>query len=484
MKKETFKTILLICLFALCTALTQQLWINLPLTEVALMSEAAKNNLAAENIKNNMMHVINPQSFTINFGDFDSTVLFSDTYQIWQDIRAILPEYFSEKTEVEEISRQDWETAYQKKSVKLDFGYKIPAHVLRDVVQGGDSGIYKKVTDIDSILVPAGEDYTLYLANAAEDKYYKAGCKGGSNGNQIIAQKISEIKTENQYESYKSIKEFWGVENPVLMPIPSDQSYASNSKLISKLVVEPEINENRADYFAGTFFGTNFDFIRKITETNGTIIYMYGYGQRTLKIYPSGLLEYLEEENNTKSGSTMVPWDAVKIGIDFIKKHGDFPKSEDGMYLRAIQPIEKKNGYILLFGYRMNKLPVYVDHDLLRSPIELEVMNHQVTSYKRYIKEIKKENIENVDILPPYHILLNIEKNKNMIAKKFAAEAKEGTKQGETVIRDVTNQIFSSIRSIEMGYFDKDDKMIPVWVITIGKDVYYFDIYTGLNYTD
>ena len=34
--------------------------------------------------------------------------------------------------------------------------------------------------------------------------------------------------------------------------------------------------------FSQKFFGQSFDFVRRIEESNGTLIYMYGYGQKVL----------------------------------------------------------------------------------------------------------------------------------------------------------------------------------------------------------
>lgn len=475
MHKESFKTLLLTVLFVLSVGLTQQLWVGIPMAQILPSTRTVENNeIKNYDITTLMMNVISPQSFAINFGGGYHTVFFSDAYDIWSEAVSVLRAYYEQEVAVEEISVERWNSVNDFRSVRMDFDYDVSISVLKTAVQGKDSGLQGKLTSFRSLLIPVTEEATLYISSPAEQKFYRVKAK------EVLGNMSEIINTieRNGFDHYFAVKDIMGVENITLMPIALSEN-------ISKIKVIQEVdttNARQVEPLAGTFFGENFDFVRKITETNGAVIYIYGYGQKALKIDAAGMVEYNEEADAQRTAAAAELTEALRTAVKFVTEHGDWPKEA---YLKAIVEREKdkRKGYLFLFGYRLNGLPVYYYDKVVRAPIEVEVTGRQVTYYKRYVKREKidvtfLEKLDNRNILSPQQVL---DKNFDYIKSIFLEDV--GEKGKEIQENDILKEILSSIYSVELGYYDQPmgerDSLIPIWIIKLQKHRYYFDAYKG-----
>ncbi|AOT70547.1 YycH family regulatory protein [Geosporobacter ferrireducens] len=472
MRKEGFKTLLLTMLFVLSVGLTQQLWVGIPMAEILPATKDVENNeIKNYDITTLMMNVISPQSFAINFGGGYHTVFFSDAYNIWSEAVPILKAYFEQEVAIEEINMERWTSVNDFRSIRVDFDYDMPISVLKNVVQGKDLGLQGKISSFRSLLIPVTEEATLYISSPAESKFYRVRAR---EVNGSMAEIINTIE-QNGFDHYFAVKDIMGVENNTLMPIALSED-------ISKIKVVQEVdttNTRQVEPLAGTFFGENFDFVRKITETSGTVIYMYGYGQKALKIDASGTVEYNEEADGRPVLTAEVT-EALRAAVKFVTEHGDWPKEA---YLKGIVERDKKRGYLFLFGYRINGLPIYYYDKVIRAPIEVEVTGRQVTAYKRYVKREKIdvtfiEKLDNRTILTPQQVL---DINFDYIKSIFLGEVMETDEEIEE--NEVLKEILSSIDGVELGYYEQPmgerDSLIPIWIIKLKTYQYYFDAYKG-----
>ena len=479
-KKEGFKTGLIVGLFVLSIALNQQAWFNtsfdkmLPSMKRFSTIEAKINNVTEEDITD----IVNPQSFSINFGGGLHTVLYAEPYDVWKKTIDVLKTKDAEnEISVHEVEQEEWQEASKFQSITMDFGYDISRELLLETLEINEEGIFKKVSDIDSIVVSLMEDMSIYIGNKKNQVYY---CIDGINTKYSFSKIIKDIE-ESKYEAYYPMSDIYGVENDTLMQM-------SASDTIHQLEVEKEIvptNEEQAEYFAGRFFGDNLDFIRKIKEASGSVIYMYGYGQKVLRLEESGVLEYIEEIDSQKSEMKTSLVEALKIARKFVREHGSW--SNIDAHLRGINVIEDGKGYQFLFGYRLNGIPIYVDKDgkqeQIVEPIEVKVVGEQVNYYKRILKR-EKNTISFLDAKEELNIIpasKSIDINFNKIKEDHLAE--DTHKHEKTDDKDVLQEVLKGITSVEIGYLDhlskESDKLMPVWIIKTNKKVYYFDAYSG-----
>ncbi|MBS3995263.1 MAG: hypothetical protein KGZ33_05660 [Alkaliphilus sp.] len=498
MSKEQFKTMLLAMLFLLSITLTQQLWISIPLAENVASSEAVGSNDSQtyDDIKL-IANIVSPQSFIVNFGGGLHTVFYSDSYNvlegstqgIWSKTLNLLKNnYFEENATVEEISREQWVIANNSRSLLMNFGYSLPFVILKNMVQAKDVGIAGKIAEIDSILIGVVDESEMFMANHATGKYYRL--KGISTGSDSFAEVVNYIE-DNEHTVYYGIRDIYGdmiadndiLESDRLIPVTLKDN-------VPKIQVVQEIdinNEAQVEAFASTFFGAGFDFVRRITETNGSVIYMYGYGQRALKIDETGVVEYREELEPQKTVENNGYWEGLTSAVRFVNEHGGWPNKYS--YLKDIEEIERDNkkGHRFIFGYRINGIPVYYNDKLSPEPIEVEVVGKQVIYYKRSIKKekidvdfLEKDDVQ-VNILTPLQIIDFNYSNFDIIKSDYlAALLEKGVEPDE---KEIEREILSSIKSIKFGYYDQPmrepNKLIPVWIIQFGQYIYYFDAYNG-----
>ncbi|WZL73081.1 two-component system activity regulator YycH [Clostridiaceae bacterium 35-E11] len=478
MGKEKFKTILLMTLFVLSIALTKQLWISVPIPHDMSFANQMKNmDSKVENHTKDIFDIFSPQSFTVNFGGGLHTVFYDDVYNIWAEVLSILQNSSSKKDVIiEEIEVQRWMEENKARSIKMDFGFSMPVDALGSVFKGKEIEVLdEKVSSVDSILVSLIDEDSIYIADCNEGKYYRIKGKGEKKN---LFNIMNTIEAES-HSPYYAIKDIYGVENNNLMPLELDNN-------IPKIRVVQEIdptNNTQVEAFAGTFFGENFDFVRKMVESNGSVIYMYGYGQKSLKIDASGMLEYIEQMDEEKSRNSVTFDHALKIALKFVGDHGSWSSVE--AYLKQANAMEKgkKKGYQFVFGYRLNRFPIYYSDEIGSEAIEVHVMGEQITYYKRLLKKEKiamnfLENNEDTLILSTPEV---IDQNFDMIMEDYIKDMNIAI-QG-TMMEEILKEVLSSIETVEIGYYYKPmkepDKLIPVWIIKLDKRIYYFDVYTG-----
>ncbi len=422
MNKEHFKTVLIVLLFVVSVTLTQQLWIVLPIGE----SVSSQKPLEINDINIDIADILSPQSFVINFGGGNHTVFFAEPYEIWnitkseekekiwiwKNSRKVLKEYFSGDIEIEVIDEEKWLSANKFKSIRLDFASEIPGSSFIEILSAGMKDIDNTLIDIDSVLIPTidTDQNNIYLGNTRDKVYLRI--KGNRNNNHILELigNLDVMGIEKGYISYYPLKDYISVNSDVLTPI-----FESVSVPIIKTSNEIDVNDKtQVKSLANKFFGENFDFVKEIKEANGTIIYMYGYGEKALKVNADGLLEHIEQRDNQKPSINLGFTDSLKIAGGFVKEYIGWPVNGENAYLSHYEEIDKENrkGYRFGFNYRLKGLPVMVPNLGQNGSIEVEVIGDQVTYYKRIIKRTETE--EEVDKTIPFVIEI-LDKNFNII---------------------------------------------------------------------
>lgn len=512
MKRERFKSILLILLFVVSLSLTQRLWFDLPFGEVISLS----NNKNIKEIDVDVTDILSPQSFTVSFGGGDHTVFFSEPYEVWNITKAdqkkevwiwetaklVLRDYLKNDYDIEEIDEDEWKKIKKFKSIKLDFACEVPGNSLISLLSGKDSNMSKIKDKVNTILIPATEEEraNVYLGNSEVNRYLKL---TGSNMNEEIKgliENIYEVGERKGYISYYTIEDIFAVENDVLTPVfdeidirssiknvneldlLGEDSYADEKGLLSikSYSTRNQIDVSNNVYIrskAQQFFGESFDFVKEITEVDGTIIYMYGYGDKALKINRNGTLEYIEKTNKENSQAKLDFLDSLKYASKFVTDKGDWPVNKENAYLYDYEVTEENNekSYVFYFAYRLHGLPVHIPDEDKNRGIEVKVTGEQVTYYQRIVRVAGQQLDNKETIIPSINTVW--EKNSTSIKSNYLRENQlEGDK-----IEDF--KISEKIRNIQLCYFLYQDKLIPVWEITIDNIVYYFDLYNGENYT-
>jgi len=223
---------------------------------------------------------------------------------------------------------------------------------------------------------------------------------------------------------------------------------------------------------AQSYFGKTFDFIRKIEEGNGTVIYMYGYGQKVLIVNTNGVIEYKEESTGTNNGAGYL--ESLKTALNFIGAHGAFEGSNSSKYVPYLKNVEinfdGKRGYRFTFGLEVNNYRIYYQD---RDPIIIEITENQVTYFNRDLSEYNSVMVEEKkdEYKEAYSAI-------NMLAENY------GYFRNEMGMAGTFEEIANRIISVEPGYAvarKKDQTKGTVkaaWIVGFDGVEAYFDLYT------
>ncbi|WP_459195596.1 hypothetical protein [Wukongibacter baidiensis] len=491
MRKEKIKSVVLAVLFITCVVFTQKLWFHLPLGGVVSLA-----NNDDEEINIDVTDILSPQSFIISFGGGNHTVFYSEPYEvwnitnpeekkevlIWETVKPVLKDYLKNDYEVQEVTLEEWKKIKKFKSIRMDFAFEIPEDSLTRAFSGKDNGISEAGDSVNTILIPGidEEKVNIYIGNDEENKYFKLTGMAINDEIRSLIENIEKNVDDRNYMYYFSLKDISDVQNDVLAPI-FNETFIPSYNAINPIDVTDEVAVKSN---ANQFFGKNFDFVKQITEIDGTHIYMYGYGEKALKINRNGTLEYTEKINKENAAVNLNFLDSLEYAVKFVndKKGWPLAVTMENAYLSSYEPIEKEGqkGYRFSFNYRLHGLPIYIPDFGEDKGIEVEVIGTQVISYKRRVKIAGKQLDDEIDSQKRIlNILEVLNKNSNDIKNNYKSFS--GKELTEEEIKDI--KIEELIEDIGLVYYSRDNVLKPVWQITIGNIVYYFDLYTGIGYT-
>lgn len=476
---EKIKTTLVVVLFMITILLLYFLWGSNTLSKNFF--EPNDNQLVTNEI--DVQKFIKPFRVQINFGGSNYTVLYSGIDELLnQYIESIKPKE-EENIKIEEISKDKWDEILSMKSVRFDYDYNVPFVALKGILGTTKIPGDAIIETVSQAVYSKADVKSHFIYDGKNDRYFRIIFE---HEHTEILDSISKIE-EKDYDIYHPIKKYFGKDNNNLMPF----KLKNNMEVVQ---CEQEIQSYESDtinILAEIFFRESFDFVRKIIEHNGTVIYMYGYGEKILTVSDKGYLEYKEEidiDNHENSDYT----EALSIALSYVSNHGNWQTlkgTEIYPYLKESRKVTRVNqkGYKFVFGYRINGYPVYYEKD---EAIEVEVIGKQVVYYKRFILNQKdtlqyltNDNDEDIKdkIIPTNIILTN---NYETLKEIFI---QNGYDFSDQTYEQILNEMVSMIQRVDIGYYLSDKtqetsnlNLIPSWVFTTDKFKIYFGIKSGM----
>lgn len=475
MDREKLKTLILSILVVMSILLTQQLWFPSP-TKI-LKSEARGGKLHNLTVAENRKDIISPSSIIVSFGAGDRrknhyTVLSSSLDFVWDQSKNILKDYFLGDPEITPVTYEKYVQSNILKSIELEFSDNIPTILVSSIFDSLENKVIRNIKEIKKILIPAFNRGVIYIVEN-NDSIYEVRLLEHDENSKLVSF-IDELETVEYIKYHPILSLFNELESnytpmPITYAVPTTQTFVE-----SEIDIE---NDSMLIERSKKFFNENFDFVKTIKETSGAVVYIYGYGEKRVRINEKGALEYNGEIGNISSSNVIESLDAA---IDFISKNGGFP---EGTYLKEIKSIlkDQNSGYRFSFGYRIGGFPVESNSDKMENPIEIEVYGNKVKSYRILVRKV----MDMQGISPEQTILYFpdiIDKNLEHLKLKYFN--KENELSQEVDDEDEALEILKSVEEVRMVYFDtveegKGQLLRPSWKIKIKGDIYYFDSYTG-----
>lgn len=442
MNREKFKTFTLVILFSMSAFL---LLLNISLVGFKF---DLKKIYRSTNIKYNIYSVVRPYRVFVYFGGGKNNTEVLDTQdEYWNQIKITLKQELSKQKKISEINYDDYLRKKNMKAIEAKFDKGLDAELINKSIFLNESAI-SDIGKICEILVPLVDDKAIYFLND-KNKVYK-----------VDIDKIKHIdlvdKLEKKgYMEYFTVDSLFTIDNHTLIPIKLDGISYDNIR--SKNIIDVR-DDKLVQKTAENILGNKYDFTNRIVEKNGNNTFIYGYGEKTLRIYNNGYIEFLNEDIESKN----IDLDkSLNIALDFLANQNI---GIDNLSLYSVKQnsINNVDAYEFNFYYEVNNLKLRID-DVFNS-IQIQIAGDDVYSYKGSLKEIDQVEDDNIDnnIISPDQIL-----NMNFSLLKKDLKYKSG------------EEVWKNIKGVELIYFSKDSHFIPSWKVTIGNSVYIFDAYKG-----
>lgn len=475
MNRERLKTLILSVLVVISVILIQQLWFPSLVNTLKAGARVDENNHMT--IVDQRKKVIAPKKIIVSFGAGDRkknyyTILTANTDLVWEESKNIIRDFFIQDPQITPIEYEDYIQYNTLKSIELEFANNIPTILISSIFDSLDNKIVKNIREVKKILVPAFNRGTIYMVEDRDRVYEIKLSDYGENPNLLAFIDQIEGTEYIKYHPISSLFEELG-DNYTVMPI--------NYRLLAvQPYVESQIDVNdEAALIEGSkgFFNQSLDFVKTIRETSGAVVYIYGYGEKSVRINNKGALEYNEEIGNIFSTNIVTSLDAA---IAFINRTGGLAKD---VYLKDVENITsgQNKGYKFSFGYCIGGLPVEFNRNKIENPIEIEVYGSKVKTYRSLIR--KEMNIQGLNLAERGFYFPNIiESNINQLKLQYFTRQDGNTE--EVGKEQGVLHILKDIEDIQLVYFDtvevdKRQLLKPSWKIKIKDGIYYFDGYTG-----
>lgn len=456
--KNIILAVLLICMVLLLYFLWQKTTVHKPINLAIKEQEAFKASA-----------IFRPTSVSVCSGE--------DYYkqaQSWGPRFMVLAsDFLNQELTIEEITPAQFDEIMRYPSIRANFNYTVPYEDFCNEFgvkkPAGRNHIFK----LSSIGYSKETPGNLFIYDALGGKYYRIYNGADSKPLDKLNDIIDGVNSEDTVQLYK-LSRFLGnrVSGDAMLPVYLDVDMPEFEFERDFDIANPDDVRDIAE----SYFGRNLDFVRKIQEKNGTKIFMYGYGEQTLILYPSGVVEYKEGTDEVASNTDY--FGGMQIALNFIAKHGGFDSLKGTgftPYLFEVEPLSGDVGYRYVFGVKFNEHRVYSEEGM---PFEVEVMGERVIYMKRaaihcerplaaYTAQHREPQHEPINALAMNY------KNMRRILIEEGQFKPEELKTFEALAMKISR--------IRYGYLIMHgaDVLKPAWIVSAGDIDMYFDLYSA-----
>ena len=480
---EKIKTATLVVLFLTTILLLSFFWKNVSLEglpfAIGSMGETAPRVVLSAR------QVMLPQRVEIDFGSGSYTDAAGREKETWEAMIGVLTQLSSGETVLlEEITPEQYGKVMEYRSIRADFGYSLPFQDLCRQYQIKRHQSMEGVQQVSAIAFSTGSPESFLLVDTKNGRYYRLVADQPLTA---LSSFIDGIEAAG-FTPYYEASTFFGVDNQTRMPVTLQTG-------MTRLAYEAEFStaeEDKIRALAESFFGSSFDFIRKITESDGSVIYLYGYGQKLFTLDQSGILEY-KEDLAPAADEEQDFFASLDLALQYLSFHGP-ALSEDQdlqLILRNAAPIQRggNRGYRFVFGANLQGEKVFYPAG---SPLVIEMIGNQVVYFYRdlfWLSEEEGQQLSLQEQREAYSIANVLANNYSHLSEILI---KEGRLDPESKPAATFETIVDGITEVGHGYLKQPIEteeslavLVPAWSVTIQGICFYFDIddAAALGYT-
>lgn len=469
MKRETFKTLIIFLLTGLAAFLLSGLWLE------DIFTLSTEKNQSIENI--DLGHLITVEELVVNFGGGRSTSYFQDKDDIFRSFQADLLQAISNISEKTPIDAEEYYALRVNKSIEFQLATGLKHADVQAILTSKATLPDKDLGVIYSLLVLARESKSVWVRT--EEGYFELLLSTSiSDVDSLVDALASDpmavtFQSVSQRFSLPSFKDSNGLERynhtlipkltlPVVLPIQVQRAYDTDS-----------IDSLRT--LAKNVFGNKLNFVQEAVDVNGGKVFIYGYGDKALRISKTGIIEYTETlDKQIQTDTTLV--ESLSSALAMLERLGG--NSERFFIKRIDAQLASEGVYIFEFGYKINGYPVIDTDGISGARVELSSghvrkLYRNTYIYDAYMGLSKQQSMQRETDDAQFFNMLN--------TNFLEIEALYFKDRDLTTLNSIerSHEVLNAISNIQVGYYlDSAQIMQPAIIITLGEGRIVIDFYT------
>lgn len=473
MLKERVKSLALFLLFALSIYLMKELWAS----DLILM---LKNDSQTHNTVQDTASIVIPNTITYSFGNGSNSAVFYDVHKSWGAILPDLQRALSQPFKVEVVDESVFREAVSGRSIRYSFPYQLK---VRDLIEVLKIDVNRKPTDnhmFQDLVIAGGKSKS--ILTRAEDVYLKITFDtflSAVDLELLEAEKAEPVPFRTVESIYKiqsllASDENLYEANEQLVPVGRVAS-AENSSVITEYAI---MDDGVLRQLVSQFFGTHI--VKKLVDIDGSLVYLYGYGEKALKISANGEIEFTAKLQTTTLKSINLE-EALQIALSFVDRFGGVPT---GLVLRNYQVTQVNDTPTYTLDFDMVLSQQRVVGDSSTPGISITLVGDQITEYRRFVllPTGEGETLGDNDTYQTIDRLINLNFSNTLSPNFLGDNPNLLVRPTELSSRDVLFHLLQHINDFEPVYFLNEasfSTLVPVWRIGFDQYIYYFDLNTG-----
>ncbi len=429
--------------------------------------------------------VFRPQGYHISFGGN----LYSKVYD--EQVRQVLWDEAMEnfmllnsETTVTTVDVESWNEAHRSKSVYFSLPFPLEGVDFFDVL-GYEVPEAMATARFDEVTIAAGDGGGIYFASPDRDQIWWIDLPvRGRSLTRLIDDLAQEPFIEyRRVESYFSLRKILAqegpfVENHYLIPLRMDAPLYTIRVTPEVSLDGGQVDEGAAREIATTVFGSRFDFVKKLNDSDGSIVYMFGYAEKSLKLDSDGTVTYNEKFDPSAYEGPVSFRRGLLIALDRLQRYGEIP---DTLTLTGYEAVENPRMSVKTFSFR-HRVRGYG----LYMPAMHEGHTYEVTLHGDQLVSLKRQTVtyeRSIDVSEIVESYRNIDRILNdnfyLISSNFFNDLALDVEE-----ENVTHYVYQLIQEVEdievVYYYDREtSNLLPAWKFTILDHTYLFGIYEG-----
>ncbi len=452
--KESVKSFIMVSLTGLLIVLIGTLWFE-PVRGYELPKDTTKVSPVTD-----VSYLIDVASVNIVDGDQIKT-FFCDVGNLFNYLKPYIVSSMMNMNQALAISGEQYYAAQSGHSAEFIMRKGVTSELFLEVGSNSDIIFKPRESAISAIVV--NDKNQLFFR--AQDRYYQLENNDLPRdcGVQIANLDIDDAVVYNTIEKQLKIESNRPKLESVLLPSAVVADFTP-VKVISEVDLQ---REEHILAIADKVFGSRINFVRRFFDVNGSVVMLYGYGERALKVSPDGTVIVEQKIDADKVEDANLLKD-IKLAYDIVNSYGE---QSQNLYLKSVSAISKDDiaGFSFDFGYKINDYDV-ISFDAI-SGVRVEVVGGQLSSYKRHYKAFyaRVDNVAPMQTLPIFSIMNN-QANYDVILADFAAAHPDFINDERAFM-----QILTAISGFKMVYIDRLESLVPAYCLAIDESKYYFD---------